>query len=52
MRAVTIAMVVIWHWAGSVTHRRDGEITMPNPIDQVPLLWFNSLGRLIGEAVY
>ena len=38
MRAVSIAVVVIWHWAGSVTHRRDGEIVMPNPIDQVPLL--------------
>ena len=36
MRAVSIAVVVIWHWAGSVTHRRDGEIVMPNPIDQVP----------------
>jgi hypothetical protein len=38
MRAVSIAVVVIWHWVGSATHRRDGEIVMPNPIDQVPLL--------------
>src|SRR3954453_23735211 len=48
MRAVSIAVVVIWHWAGSVTHRRDGEIVMPNPIDQVPLLW---LATWIGQVM-
>ena len=48
MRAVSIAMVVIWHWAGSVTHRRDGEIVMPNPIDQVPLLW---LATWLGQVM-
>ena len=48
MRAVSIAMVVIWHWAGSVTHRRDGEIIMPNPIDQVPLLW---LATWLGQVM-
>jgi hypothetical protein len=39
MRALSITVVVLWHWTGSVTHRRDGVIVMPNPIDQVPLLW-------------
>ena len=48
MRAVSIAVVVIWHWAGSVTHRRGGEIVMPNPIDQVPLLW---LATWIGQVM-
>ena len=48
MRAVSIAVVVIWHWAGSVTHRRDGEIVMPNPIDQVPLLW---LATWLGQVM-
>jgi hypothetical protein len=33
MRAVSIAMVVIWHWAGSVTHRRNGEIEAPTCMD-------------------
>ena len=48
MRAVSIAVVVIWHWTGSVTHRRDGEIVMPNPIDQVPLLW---LATWLGQVM-
>jgi hypothetical protein len=48
MRAVSIAVVVIWHWAGSVTHRRDAEIVMPNPIDQVPLLW---LATWVGQVM-
>jgi hypothetical protein len=48
MRAVSIAVVVLWHWAGSVTHRRDGEIVMPNPIDQVPVLW---LATWVGQVV-
>ena len=48
MRAVSIAVVVMWHWTGSVTHRRDGEIIMPNPIDQVPLLW---LATWVGQVM-
>ena len=48
MRAVSIAVVVLWHWAGSVTHHRDGEIVMPNPIDQVPLLW---LATWVGQVM-
>lgn len=39
-RAASIAVVVVWHWALSVTHRRPGgEWAMPNPIDTVPGLW-------------
>src|SRR5512133_949240 len=48
MRAVSIAVVVLWHWTGSVTHRRDGEIVMPNPINQVPLLW---LATWVGQVM-
>jgi hypothetical protein len=39
LRAVSIGVVVVWHWALSVTHRDDGELVMPNPIAQVPLGW-------------
>jgi surface polysaccharide O-acyltransferase-like enzyme len=39
LRALSIGVVVVWHWALSVTHRRDGELVMPNPIDEVPLAW-------------
>lgn len=39
LRAVSIGVVVVWHWALSVTHRADGELVMPNPIAQVPLGW-------------
>ena len=48
MRAVSIAVVVLWHWVGSVLHRRDGVIVMPNPIDQVPLLW---LATWLGQVM-
>src|SRR3954454_19516521 len=48
MRAVSIAVVGILHWVGSVTHRRDGEIVIPNPIDQVPLLW---LAPWVGQVM-
>jgi len=39
LRAVSIGVVVVWHWVLSVTHRADGELVMPNPIAQVPLGW-------------
>jgi peptidoglycan/LPS O-acetylase OafA/YrhL len=39
LRAVAISVVVVWHWALSVTHRADGRLVMPNPIDDVPLGW-------------
>lgn len=48
MRALSITVVVLWHWTGSVTHRRDGVIVMPNPIDQVPLLW---LATWLGQVM-
>jgi peptidoglycan/LPS O-acetylase OafA/YrhL len=37
LRALAIGVVVIWHWALSVTHRTGGRLVMPNPIHDVPL---------------
>lgn len=39
VRALSIAVVVLWHWVFSVTHVDGGALTMPNPIGDVPLLW-------------
>lgn len=40
LRAAAIAVVVLWHWVFSVTHRdASGSFTMPNPLDQVPGAW-------------
>ena len=39
VRAFSIAVVVIWHWALAVTHEQDGQFVMSNPIGQVPLAW-------------
>lgn len=39
LRAVSIGVVVCWHWVFSVTQWRSGRLTMPNPIGDVPLLW-------------
>ena len=40
LRAASIGIVVLWHWALAVTHwRADGALTMPNPVDDVPGLW-------------
>jgi hypothetical protein len=40
LRAVSIGVVVLWHWTLSVTNVNDaGQLTMPNPIGDVPLLW-------------
>jgi len=39
LRAFSIGVVVIWHWVFSIIHRADGELVMPNPIEQVPLAW-------------
>ena len=39
LRALSIAVVVCWHWVFSVTQWRSGRLTMPNPIGDVPLLW-------------
>ena len=40
LRAVAIAVVVLWHWVFSITSRNaDGNFTMPNPLGQVPGSW-------------
>lgn len=39
LRVFSIAIVVIWHWSLSITHWRDGSLTMPNPVGDVPGLW-------------
>ena len=39
LRALSITVVVLWHWVFSVTHWSDGRLTMPNPIGEVRGLW-------------
>jgi hypothetical protein len=39
LRAVSIGVVVLWHWTFSVTHWGGGSLHMPNPIGDVPGLW-------------
>ena len=40
LRALSIGVVILWHWVFSVTFvNRHGAITMPNPIGDVRLLW-------------
>jgi uncharacterized membrane protein YidH (DUF202 family) len=39
LRVLSIGVVVLWHWALSILHWRDGALTMPNPIGDVPWLW-------------
>jgi hypothetical protein len=40
LRALSIAVVILWHWVFSVTHwNDDGALTMPNPIGDVGLMW-------------
>ena len=39
LRAVSIGVVVCWHWVLSVTYWRSGRLVMPNPVGDVPLLW-------------
>jgi peptidoglycan/LPS O-acetylase OafA/YrhL len=39
LRALSIGVVVLWHWTFSITHWRNGELVMPNPIADVPGLW-------------
>ena len=39
LRAVSIAVVVLWHWTFSLTHWGHGSLRMPNPIGDVPGLW-------------
>lgn len=40
LRALSIAVVVAWHWVFSITQwKSSGALTMPNPIGDVPGLW-------------
>ena len=39
LRVVSIGVVVCWHWVFSITQWRNGRLTMPNPVGDVPLLW-------------
>ncbi|NED95619.1 acyltransferase [Phytoactinopolyspora alkaliphila] len=39
LRVAAICVVVIWHWALSINHRRDGQLVNPNPVEQVPGGW-------------
>lgn len=40
VRALSIAVVVAWHWVFSITHvNAAGRLTMPNPVDEIPLAW-------------
>ena len=40
LRAAAIAVVVLWHWVFSITHRNGaGNFTMPNPLGDVPGSW-------------
>jgi hypothetical protein len=36
LRVLAIGVVIVWHWALSITHWDDGALVMPNPIDVVP----------------
>ncbi|MEJ7585195.1 MAG: acyltransferase [Acidimicrobiales bacterium] len=40
LRALSIVVVVLWHWMLSVTYLdHDGAITMPNPVGDIRLMW-------------
>ncbi len=40
LRALSIGVVILWHWVFSVTHvDGHGALTMPNPIGSVRLMW-------------
>jgi hypothetical protein len=40
LRALSIVVVVLWHWVFSITQwDGGGSLTMPNPIGEVPGLW-------------
>lgn len=39
LRALSIAVVVVWHWSLSVTHWSGGSLVMPNPIGHTSGLW-------------
>lgn len=40
VRAASIVVVIVWHWALSINHRDDdGRLVNPNPIADVPFGW-------------
>ncbi len=40
LRALSILVVVVWHWVFSITQwNADGSLAMPNPIGTIPGLW-------------
>jgi hypothetical protein len=39
LRALSIVVVVLWHWVFSVTQWAEGGLAMPNPIGEIPGLW-------------
>lgn len=39
LRAGSIGVVIVWHWALSVTRWEGGGLVMPNPIDDIPYAW-------------
>jgi hypothetical protein len=39
LRVAAICVVVLWHWVLSITHRADGQIINPNPVEDVPGGW-------------
>jgi peptidoglycan/LPS O-acetylase OafA/YrhL len=39
LRAVSIGVVVVWHWALAIPHWQGGRLVMSNPIADVPLAW-------------
>lgn len=40
VRAMSLAVVVVWHWSLSINHRDGyGRLVNPNPIEDVPAAW-------------
>lgn len=39
LRVASIGVVIVWHWALSLTHWEGGGLVMPNPIDVIPGAW-------------
>ena len=39
LRALSIVVVVAWHWVFSITQWNHGRLAMPNPIQYAPWLW-------------
>lgn len=53
VRAAAIAVVVLWHWVGSLTHRGPGgAVVMPNPIADVPGAWLATWALQVVPAFF